>query len=143
MITILLHTPELYKEIMTVVRHFTRYDYQDQSQMIDYYAEQFIRIELRRRQHQISDLDARTWLYCQLWEHPLVTDYYQAHTLNHHLSTSPDIWAAVETEVTFSLQNEPWMWQLGGGVWKILTSGYESCLNTTSLSTTTSSMLGH
>jgi hypothetical protein len=141
MMTILLHTPELYKEIMAVVRQFTRYEYQDQADLIDHYAEQFIRIELRRRRFDIDDLNAKTWLYTQLWEHPLVPDYLTSHTVNHHLSNSPDLWAALEEEVTFNLQNEPWMWHLGGGVWKILTSGYEPCLNNTSLSTTTSSML--
>ncbi|QXO09447.1 hypothetical protein pEaSNUABM11_00023 [Erwinia phage pEa_SNUABM_11] len=143
MITILLHTPELYKEIMAVVRQFTGYEYLDQSDLIDHYAEEFIRIELRRRLFKIDNANTRFWIYAQLWENPLVTDYFTTHTVNQSLTTSPELWAALETEVTFTLYDDPLMWHLGGGVWKILTAGYAPCRNNTSLSTTTSSMLGH
>jgi len=141
MITILLHTPELYKEIMAVVRRFTHLEYQDSTELIDYYAQQFILMEIRRRQLPISDNQARTWVYCQVWEHPLVTDYFTNHNVIHHMVNEPKVWHAVEEEVTFSVTGEPWMWSLGSGVWKILTLGYVPCLNNTSLSTTTNTML--
>lgn len=143
MITILLHTPELYKEIMAVIRRFTSVEYQDEAELIDYYAQQFILMEIRRRQFPISDNQARTWVHCQVREYPLVTDYPTNHMVLHHLVDEPLVWQAVEDEVTFSITGEPWMWHLGAGVWKILTLGYASCQNNTSLSTTTSSMLAH
>jgi hypothetical protein len=143
MITILLHTPELYKEIMAVIRRFTRVEYQDEAELIDYYAQQFILTEIRRRQFPISDNQARTMVYCQIWEHPLVTDYLINHSVIHHMVDEPKVWQAVEEEVTFSVAGEPWMWSLGAGVWKILTLGYVPCQNNTSLSTTTNSTPAH
>lgn len=123
--TIYFELPDTYREMLKPLDQFGGLDYFQNSQTIDRYVEQVVRMEVARRWCRTDLLYVKEWFKATIAEDPISTDYFVNQAIQTYLVQSSDMWRNVKRELTFTPTGQFLMWHVDYGLWKMIASGVD------------------
>lgn len=126
--TIFIEFPWTTAEILKVVKRTAFLQYLDVADTVDYYVEQLVRLEVMRRRFQIDKRTVQELFLDIMKRYPIVelekpNSYCLNHVIETELLASKSLWARLEEEVPFLPKSDFLLFHVGGGVWRMYTTG--------------------
>lgn len=128
MMTVYLEFPNLYGALMQKVKAVAYVEYVDVAQMVDEYVEVIVRFDVLRRKHGVEITLLNSMLKEVFEDKPLFSieqgdKFWQWNQVFTELTTGTDLWYALDEDLKLLPQSDFLLWHVGGGIWKMLTTG--------------------